>query len=99
MAENEKETCPKCGAEMGTRPHYGWVDGPSCLTARLSAAERENERLRAACANAIDLPELIGRLEHEHRQYLRACIETDVAEIVANLKAALTPPAEGGGRG
>jgi hypothetical protein len=52
----------------------------------------ENERLRDACVDAVDLPELIGQLEHEHRQHLRACIETDVAGIMAKLRAALTPP-------
>jgi predicted RNase H-like nuclease (RuvC/YqgF family) len=88
------------------------------LEEMLSAAERENERLksevngyqsgfdtqhaeikrlRAACEEAIDLPFLIGRLEHEHRQFQRLCIENDVAEIVTNLRAALTPPTEGAG--
>jgi hypothetical protein len=62
MAENEEETCPKCGAAFVSEGVHGgisWKCGsfesaypakfkPSveCLTARLSAAERENERLR-----------------------------------------------------
>jgi hypothetical protein len=95
MAENEKETCPKPLKEVFGDSLFGTVDGDFLLRmtagnysivmqalARLSAAERENERLRS----------VLSEVYHE-RDFRVRCNDY----IINKVEAALTPQSEGVG--
>jgi hypothetical protein len=104
MAENEKETCPKCGAERCGPVECGyqhWLCESfahatglcleqsqlcKCRT-RLSAAERENERLRA-----------VAEAARKYRADERTVgWDYSEADELDSALAALTPQSEGGG--